>query len=153
MFTHDLNIKFKATAVDLSNGKLKLKIGQKSLIAKCGGAFPKNGSLLKDEYVPSGEIPMALCEVASGQLSRFLHAPAAALLKRVPPARPLQNAGESPLDAAIRVTGSKAGRLIYSSAKAEAVSGLFMTLNYINESIPKHCLIVVRAPSQRIACG
>ncbi len=83
MFTHDLNIKFKATSVDLSNGKLKLKIGQKGLIAKCGGAFPKNGSLLKDEYVPSGEIPMALCEVASGQLSKALHAPAAALLKRV----------------------------------------------------------------------
>ena len=48
MFTHDLNLKFKATAVDLFNGELKLKIGQKSLIAKCGGAFPKNGSLLKD---------------------------------------------------------------------------------------------------------
>ena len=32
MFTHDLNIKFKATAVDLSNGELKLKIGLKSLI-------------------------------------------------------------------------------------------------------------------------
>jgi RNase_H superfamily/AAA domain len=109
MFTHDLNIKFKATAVDLSNGKLKLKIGQKSLIAKCGGAFPKNGSLLKDEYVPSGEIPMALCEVASGQLSKVLHAPATALLKRVPPARPPQNADESPLDAAIRMTALMSG--------------------------------------------
>ena len=109
MFTHDLNIKFKAAALDLSNGLLKLKIGQKSLIAKCGGAFPKNGSLLKDEYVPPGEIPMALCEVASGQLSKVLHAPAAALLKRVPPARPLQNAGESPLDAGIRMTASMSG--------------------------------------------
>jgi hypothetical protein len=109
MFTHDLDIKFKATAVELSNGKLKLKIGQKGLIAKCGGAFPKNGSLLKDEYVPLGEIPMALCEVATGQLSNALHAPAAALLKRVPPGRPLQNAGESPLDAAIRMTASMSG--------------------------------------------
>ena len=52
---------------------------------------------------------MAVCEVASGQLSRFLHAPAAALLKRVPPAGPLQNAGESPLDAAIRMTASMSG--------------------------------------------
>ena len=52
---------------------------------------------------------MALCEVASGQLSKVLHPPAAALLKRVPPARPLQNAGESPLDAAIRMTASMSG--------------------------------------------
>jgi predicted RecB family nuclease len=109
MFTHDLNTKFTATVVDLSYGELKLKIGQKGLLAKCGGAFPKSGSLIKDEYVSPGDIPMALCEVASGQLSDVLHAPAAALLKRVPPATPLQNAGESPLDAAVRMTTSMSG--------------------------------------------
>jgi hypothetical protein len=54
MFTHDLNTTFTATVVDLSSGELKLKIGQKGLLAKCGGAFPKNGSLLKDEYGARG---------------------------------------------------------------------------------------------------
>ncbi len=79
------------------------------LIKKCGGTFPKNGSLLEDEFVPPGNVPMALCEVASGQLSKRLHAPPTALLNRVPPTIPLQNAGESPLNAAIRMTRSMSG--------------------------------------------
>ena len=41
MFTHDLKIKFKATAVDLSNGELKLKIGQKSLNSEMRRGFPE----------------------------------------------------------------------------------------------------------------
>src|SRR5271165_2225854 len=78
-------------------------------VEKCGAAFPKDGSLLKDEFVSPAGIPIALCEVASEQLSKRLHAPVAALLKRVPPTTPLQNAGESPLNAAIRITRLMSG--------------------------------------------
>lgn len=109
IFTHDLQVKYKLPAIDLLKGELRLKIGQKTLLNKCGGAFPKNGSLLEDEFVSPAGIPMALCEVASGQLSKALHPPVAALLNRLPPATPLQNAGESPLDAAIRITRSMSG--------------------------------------------
>lgn len=109
MFTHNLDLKFTLLAIDVSIGMLQLKTSQKSLNEKCGGAFPKHGSLLKDEYVNADPIPAALSEVASGQLSGTLHAPVAALLRRTPPTSPLLAAGESPLEAAIRVTGSMSG--------------------------------------------
>ena len=78
-------------------------------VEKCGAAFPKDGSALKDEFVSPAGIPIALCEVASEQLSKRLLAPVAALLKRVPATTPLQNAGESPLNAAIRITRLMSG--------------------------------------------
>ena len=109
MFTHDLKVKYTLSSMDLFKGGLKLKIGQRTLIEKCGAAFPKDGSLLKDEFVSPAGIPIALCEVASEQLSKRLHAPVAALLKRVPATTPLQNAGESPLNAAIRITRLMSG--------------------------------------------
>jgi uncharacterized protein len=106
MFTHNLDLKFTVSAMDASRGELKLKIGQKGLNEKCGGAFPSSGSLLRDEFVSPAGIPTALCEVASGQLSSTLHAPVGALLKRVPPASTLQNAGETVLAAGSRITRS-----------------------------------------------
>ena len=78
MFTHDLKVKYTVSAMDLFKGELKLKIGQRTLFEKCGAAFPKDGSLLKDEFVSPAGIPIALCQVGSEQLSKRLHAPVAA---------------------------------------------------------------------------
>lgn len=109
MFTHNLEAKFTLSALDLAEGELQIKISQKNLNAKFAGAFPQQGSLLPDEYVQAAVIQAALTEVAAKHLSKNLHAPAAGLLNRVLPATPLQNAGESATDAAIRVTGSMSG--------------------------------------------
>lgn len=108
MFTHNLNLKLNMLAVDLSNGRLGLKVSQKSLNEKCGGAFPKHGSLLPDEFVSPASIPYALTEVAAGHLLNTLHPSVSALLERRPPTT-LQKAGESSTDAAIRVAGVMAG--------------------------------------------
>lgn len=109
MFTHDLEAKLKLAALDVSKGCLDLKISKKGLNEKFGGAFPRQGSLLPDEYVPAKVIQEALTEVAGKHLSKTLHAPVAALLNRIPPATPLQTASESVTDAAIRITGLMSG--------------------------------------------
>ncbi len=109
MFAHNLEAKFTLSALDASVGELQLKVGKKGLNEKFGGAFPKQGSLLPDEFVSAAGIPDALAAVATRHLSKTLHAPVAALLNRVPPATPLQKAGETSADAAIRVTDLMSG--------------------------------------------
>jgi len=73
IFAHNLELKLNLLSLDLSNGKLALKASQRSLNEKCGGAFPKDGSLLPDEFVLPAGIPDALAEVAAGHLSKKLH--------------------------------------------------------------------------------
>lgn len=109
MFSFNLEAKLKLVELDASAGTLALKIGKKGLAEKLGGAFPQQGSLLPYEYVPAQSIQLALAEVAAKHLTGQLHAPVAALLDRVPPAAPLQKAGETSVDAAIRVTGAMNG--------------------------------------------
>jgi predicted RecB family nuclease len=109
MFTHNLNASFKVVAIDGVQGELKLKISQKGLKEKCLGAFPESGSVLRDEFVNAEPIPAALLQVGGEQLSGTLHPPIAALLQRVPPTAPLQNASEPALHAAVRVTSSMSG--------------------------------------------
>lgn len=109
MFQHNLEAKFTLSVLDTAKGDLKLKISKKTLTKLFEGAFPRNGSLLPDEYVPAVAIQTALTEVASGHLSGKLHAPVAALLNRLPPAMPLQRAGETVTDAAIRISCSMSG--------------------------------------------
>jgi uncharacterized protein len=109
MFSHNLEAKLRLTELDSSVGSLTLKIGKKGLNEKFGGAFPQQGSLLPYEYVPAQAIQTALTEVAARHLSGQLHAPVASLLNRVPPAVPLQKAGESSIDAAIRVASPMSG--------------------------------------------
>ena len=104
MFTHDLEMKFTLMTINLTKGELELKASQKSLTEKCNGAFPRAGSLLPDEFVSPKPIPDALREVAWGYVKPGLHAPVADLLNRRPPANPMQTEGESPLEAAIRIT-------------------------------------------------
>lgn len=112
MFTHNLEAKISLPNLDLSQGELGLKISQKGLTEKFGGAFPRQGSLLPDEFVSAGEIQTALAEVAAKHLSQDLHAPVAALLNRVAPRAPLQKPDESAIDAAIRVTGTMSGECL-----------------------------------------
>lgn len=109
MFKHDLTMKFTLLEMSLGRGELTLKASQTSLNEKCGGRFPSVGSLLPDEFVSPAGIPDALREVADGHLRASLHAPVAALLYRVPPASPMMTTNESPLDAAIRITGIMTG--------------------------------------------
>lgn len=109
MFSFNLEAKLKLVELDVSAGTLTLKIGKKGLTEKLGGAFPQQGSLLPYEYVPAQSIQLALAEVAAKHLTGQLHAPVASLLNRVTPATPLQNAGESSVDAAIRVSGGMNG--------------------------------------------
>jgi uncharacterized protein len=109
MFSHNLKAKLTLAQLDLSVGSLGLKIGKKVLKEKFDGAFPQQGSLLPDEYVSAAPIQVALTEVAVRHLSGQLNAPVAALLNRVAPAMPMQKEGESPTDAAIRITRGMTG--------------------------------------------
>ncbi|WP_447978478.1 TM0106 family RecB-like putative nuclease [Candidatus Nitrospira bockiana] len=109
MFAHALKAKLNLSSLDASIGTLELKIGKKGLSEKFGGAFPKNGSLISDEYVPTTEIQAALDDVAAAHLSGGLHRPVKALLTRQPPVEQLQLAHESSVDAAIRVAGAMSG--------------------------------------------
>ena len=109
MFSFNLEAKLKLVELDASAGTLALKIGKKGLTEKFGGAFPQQGSLLPYEYVPAQSIQLALAEVAAKQLTGQLHAPVAALLNRVTPVTPLQNVGETSVEAAISVSGAMNG--------------------------------------------
>ena len=109
MFSFNLEAKLKLVELDASAGTLALKTGKNGLAEKFGGAFPQQGSLLPYEYVPAQSIQLALAEVSAKHLTGQLHAPVAALLNRVTPATPLQNAGESSVNAAIRVSGAMNG--------------------------------------------
>lgn len=105
MFTHNLDASFAIASIDLDLGELTLKIGKKGLEDKCQGKFHSNGSILKNEYVNPGEIPDALFDIASQQLTNDLHPPVKSLLERLTPANPLQVDGESTVDAAVRIIG------------------------------------------------
>jgi predicted RecB family nuclease len=109
MFTHNLRAKFTLLELDGSTGNLCLKIGKKGLNEKCAGLFPQQGSLLPDEHVSATTIQTALTDVVARHVSGNLHAPVSALLNRLPPATPLQEISESPIEAAIRIAGSMSG--------------------------------------------
>lgn len=110
MFSFNLEAKLKLVGLDASAGVLELMIRKKGLAEKFGDEqLPKQGSLVPYEYVPAQSIQLALAEVAAKHLTRQLHSPVAALLRRVPPAAPLQKVGETSVDAAIRVTGAMHG--------------------------------------------
>jgi len=109
MFTDNLKAKFTLVMLDLTAGILKLKIGKKGLAENFAGEFPQQGSFIENDIVNAAPIPKALSDVVAGHLTGRLHAPVAALLDRVPPLMPIQKAGESLTDAAIRVTGAMSG--------------------------------------------
>ena len=109
MFTHNLNASLEVVAIDGVQGGLALKISQKGLKEKFGGVFPALGSVLRDEFVNAKPIPAALLQVGAEQLSGAVHPSTGVLLGRVPSTTPLQNAGESVLDAAVRITNSMSG--------------------------------------------
>jgi predicted RecB family nuclease len=139
-FAHNLDATLTITEMDASTGRLKLKIGKKSLDDKCAGVFPQEGALLVDEFVSPAGIPDALTEVAANHLSGQLHAPVAALLNRVPPAAPMQRAGESSIDAAIRITRMMSGGCLIiqgppGTGKTYAASRVITALLAANKKI------------------
>ncbi|MDR3688258.1 MAG: TM0106 family RecB-like putative nuclease [Fimbriimonas sp.] len=109
MFTCDLGAKFTLFHLDLASGKLELKLGMRTLHDRFRGEFPQAGSLIPDEIVSASAIEKALAAVAETHLSGNLPAPAAALLKRMPPASTLQASEETTTEAAIRVVRSMTG--------------------------------------------
>lgn len=109
MFTHNLDVSFAITAIDLDAGELTLKIGKQGLEKKCGGKFPQHGSILRNEYVDPGEIPKALFHIGSEQLVNNVSPQIKSLLERRAPADLLQKDGESALDAALRLVKSMSG--------------------------------------------
>ena len=109
MFSHNTEVMFTLSEIDIINGKLQLKIGNKTLNEKLGGYFPKQGSLIPSEYVPATGIQVALTDVATKHLSKNIHLPVAALFERLAPAKILQDVNESVIDSAIRITGSMSG--------------------------------------------
>lgn len=108
-FTHQLNAGLTLVELNTTLGRLRLKISRKALDEKFGGKFPSTGSLLSNEFVSAETIQTALTEVCSRHLSGHLPESVFALLKRLPPVEPMQVQGESPLDAAIRVTQTMTG--------------------------------------------
>jgi predicted RecB family nuclease len=109
LFSHDLRTRYEIVQLDTSLGRVKLKIGKKTLDDRCQGKFPVQGAVLHDEYVDPDPIPDALTSVANGHLSGRLHPPVAALLERRPPAAPMQQPDESTIDAAIRIARRLSG--------------------------------------------
>jgi len=103
MFTRNLNASFTASELDLRAGLLVLKIGKRSLDDKCDGVFPREGSVLKNEYVGSQGIADALAEVATAHLHGALHPPVAALLERASPLAGLAEPATPAADTAARV--------------------------------------------------
>ncbi|SLM49395.1 conserved protein of unknown function [Nitrospira japonica] len=108
-FVHNLDATFTIADLDAAMGRLTLKIGRQSLGDKCGGVFPTEGSLLQNEFVSPAGIPDALARVAASHLSDTLPKPVTALLTRQAPAAPMQQAGESTIDAALRIARSMDG--------------------------------------------
>lgn len=102
MFAHSLQ-KMTLASLDLECGTLQLKIGRKGLNEKFDGRFPERGSLLPDEFVNAEVIQAALADAAEAHLGNALGASAGALLSRRAPSVALQGAGETALDAAVRV--------------------------------------------------
>lgn len=150
-FTHNLDATFTLSEIDASAGRLRLKIGRKSLDAKCAGTFPAQGALLADEFVSPAGIPDALTAVAAGHLSGHLHPPVAALLDRRPPARSMQVAGEPTIDAAIRVAGLMSGGCLViqgppgtgkTYAAARVISALLATNRKVGIASNSHKAIV-----------
>src|SRR5438105_5457570 len=112
MFTHNLDVSYGVSAIDLDRGELTLKIGKKSLNDKCKGVFPERGSLLKNEYIAPGEIPGALSDIGGDQLSNCLVSSIKSFLERVAPRNLVQNAGETALDSALRIIKSMSGECL-----------------------------------------
>lgn len=109
VFTHALKVTFTMPLLDPDAGRLELKIGKKTLHEKCGGAFPRQGSVIGYESINPKPIPEALAAVGAGHLSGDLHPAVSALLDRRAPAPVIQRPGEPAIDAAGRVAASMSG--------------------------------------------
>jgi predicted RecB family nuclease len=109
MFCHNLNAKFTISVLDLTEGRLNLRISDKKLNEEFGGFFPSAGSLILYEFVQAKEIQAALTAIGQSQLSVELPAAVRALLNRTSPAEVLQQQHEDTVDAATRIALTMSG--------------------------------------------
>jgi predicted RecB family nuclease len=109
VFTFAPKSSLSLETLDMEVGQLTLKIGRDGLQEKFDGSFPKTGSLISDDFVPSDNMQKALIEVGNDYLASGLLPCIRGLLDRHPPVKVLQVADESSLDAAIRVCGEMTG--------------------------------------------
>jgi len=113
MFCHNLKATFTVTALDLTEGRLDLRISHKKLNEEFVGRFPSAGSLILYEFVSAKEIQAALTSIGQSQLSGNLPATVKALLERIPPAGILQQQNEDTITAATRIAlGMSGGCLV-----------------------------------------
>ena len=158
LFTHHLDATFTIAAIDIAAGSLTLKIGTKALEDKYHGVFPTQGALLAYEFVSPAGIPDALAAVAAEHLSGQLHAPIAALLARRPPAVSMQTAGESTVDAALRVARAMSGDCLVMQGPP-GTGKTFAAARVITALLAQHKTIGISSNSHKVivnllrACG
>jgi uncharacterized protein len=109
VFTFAPKSSLNLETLDLETGQLTLKIGKDGLQEKFGGSFPKVGSLISEDFVPSDSMQKALIDVGNSHLASALLPCIQGLLDRRLPAKVLQVGAETSLDAAIRVCGEMTG--------------------------------------------
>ena len=85
MFCHNLRVIFTIFELDLTQGKLSLRISQKKLNEEFESNFPPQGSLLLHEFVSAKEIQTALSSIGHAYLSGKLPNSVEALLARISP--------------------------------------------------------------------
>lgn len=109
VFTFAPKSSLNLETLDLETGQLTLKIGKDGLQEKFGGSFPKTGSLISEDFVPSDSMQKALIEVGHNHLASGLSPCIRGFFNRHPPVQVLQVANESSLNAAIRICGEMTG--------------------------------------------
>ena len=106
MFSHNIGATLGLASLDLQEGRLQVKISQKGLDEKLGGAFPHYGSLIPNEYVPAASIQAALTNIAEEHLAQKLHPPIVAMLERQAPVAIAEKKAESQVDEAVQAAHS-----------------------------------------------
>lgn len=100
---------FYIPSLDLETGRLSLRITKTLLAEKFGGSFPKSGSLVTADYVPTKAMQNALVEMGRSHLQSGLPTCVTGLFDRRAPVAALQVDDENSLDAAVRVCNQMTG--------------------------------------------
>ena len=112
MFSHNIGATLGLASLGLQEGRLQVKISQKGLDEKLGGAFPHYGSLIPNEYVPAASIQAALTNIAEEHLAQKLHPPIVAMLERQAPVAIAEKKAESQVDEAVQAAHSMNGECL-----------------------------------------
>ncbi len=82
MFSDNLKIKFEIFDINLSAGKLILKLSQKKLEEELGGAFPEYGSLIPYESISPKEMQNALVDISRKYLEGEINKTTLSIINR-----------------------------------------------------------------------